>query len=191
VIAQEASVTPSQVSAVAAHRTMRRRASARAIRPLLTIPDETRAPSSRPPHSRSIPLGTDIETAETVVWDPYASSNPHVLILGESGSGKTYTASRLVLDLAHAHLPSIVFDYGQGFSLQHAPSLFRTDVHTIELQLSRDGIAINPLQILQPPLCFSNAVPTSILAQRSMRPESGGKRPSSIRRLNSTITASR
>jgi DNA phosphorothioation-dependent restriction protein DptH len=69
------------------------------------------------------------------------------LILGESGSGKTYTASRLVLELAHAHLPSIVFDYGQGFSLQHAPSLFGRGVHTIELQLSRDGIAINPLQI--------------------------------------------
>ena len=142
-IAHQLSVTPGQVSAIAAHRTMRKR-------------DRLSAPSGGPipassdaitPHPASVPLGTDIDTGRAVIWDPFASSNPHVLILGESGSGKTYTASRLVLELARAHLPSIVFDYGQGFSLQHAPRAFRDDVRTIELQLSRDGIAINPLQI--------------------------------------------
>jgi uncharacterized protein DUF87 len=147
-IAKQLSVTPGQVSAIAAHRTMRNRgphvgsqADPADAKPL-TIPSE-----ASPAHPSSIPLGTDIDTGRPVLWDPYASSNPHVLILGESGSGKTYTASRLVLELARAHLPSIVFDYGQGFSLQHAPPTFRDDVRTIELQLSRDGIAINPLQI--------------------------------------------
>jgi DNA phosphorothioation-dependent restriction protein DptH len=53
----------------------------------------------------------------------------------------------LVIELAYAGIPSIVFDYGQGFSLQHAPKAFREDVRTTELQLGRDGIAINPLQI--------------------------------------------
>lgn len=148
VIAKQASVSPAQVSAIAAHRTMRKRTSAHTVHSLPPIPEETGDSSgSRPPHSNSIPLGTDIETGKPVFWDPYGPSNPHVLIVGESGSGKTYTASRLVLELAHAHLPSIIFDYGQGFSLQHAPTLFRKDVRTIELQLSRDGIAINPLQI--------------------------------------------
>jgi DNA phosphorothioation-dependent restriction protein DptH len=51
------------------------------------------------------------------------------------------------MELAHAGLPSIIFDYGQGFSLQHAPKAFRDRVRTVELQLGRDGIAINPLQI--------------------------------------------
>ena len=148
VIAQKASVTPAQVSAIAAHRTMRKRTHADISRTVPAIPVEgSDSTDARPPHSSSIPLGTDIETGEPVLWDPYGASNPHVLIVGESGSGKTYTASRLVLELAHAQLPSIVFDYGQGFSLQHAPSQFRKDVRTIELQLSRDGIAINPLQI--------------------------------------------
>jgi DNA phosphorothioation-dependent restriction protein DptH len=147
-IAQRVSVTPGQVSAIAAHRTMRKRdrlAESDAVvanpEPICTSIDPLVA---RP---ASVPLGTDIDTGRPVVWDPYASSNPHVLILGESGSGKTYTASRLVLELARAHLPSIVFDYGQGFSLQHAPRAFRDDVRTVELQLNRDGIAINPFQI--------------------------------------------
>lgn len=155
-IARLASVTPGQVSAIAAHRTMSKYdrprkpgGAARAAGATLSESVELMNNSSNhsSSHSASIPLGTDIDTARPVVWDPYASSNPHVLILGESGSGKTYTASRLVIELAHAHLPSIVFDYGQGFSLQHAPEAFRDDVRTIELQLSRDGIGINPLQI--------------------------------------------
>ncbi len=155
-IAQRASVTPGQVSAIAAHRTMGRYGQPHGSYGTVPIDggispesvEPTSEPSARASSdSASIPLGVDIDTARPVVWDPYSSSNPHVLILGESGSGKTYTASRLVIELARAHLPSIVFDYGQGFSLQHAPEAFRDDVRTVELQLSRDGIGINPLQI--------------------------------------------
>jgi DNA phosphorothioation-dependent restriction protein DptH len=148
IIAKQASVTPGQVSAIMAHRTMGKREGAAAAPP--AIPDTEPVSIPNDPslaHPASIPLGTDLDTGRPVAWDPYTSSNPHVLILGESGSGKTYTASRLVIELARAHLPSIVFDYGQGFSLQHAPSAFRDDVRTIELHLSRDGIAINPFQI--------------------------------------------
>jgi Helicase HerA, central domain len=147
-IAQKASVTRGQVSAIAAHLTMRKR------EPLAGTnlrvagkPSSDVSPERLADERASIPLGTTIDSGRAVVWYPYASSNPHVLILGESGSGKTYTASRLVLELARAHLPSIVFDYGQGFSLQHAPPAFRDDVRTIELHLNRDGIAINPLEI--------------------------------------------
>ncbi len=155
-IAQLASVTLGQVSAIAAHRTMGRYGPASGSGRTASSAEDSLEHSVEPTgdfvegsrsHSVSIPLGTDIEATQPVVWDPYESSNPHVLILGESGSGKTYTASRLVIELARAHLPSIVFDYGQGFSLQHAPEAFRNDFRTIELQLSRDGIGINPLQI--------------------------------------------
>jgi DNA phosphorothioation-dependent restriction protein DptH len=152
-IARLASVTPAQVSAVAAHRTMGRytagsKAHTQRVQndnsPLATVslhdsPTEIALPD--------IPLGLDVDTSTLVSWPLDRSTNPHVLILGESGSGKTYTASRLVLELARAGLPSIIFDYGQGFTLQHAPPQFRNDMRTIELQLARDGIAINPLQI--------------------------------------------
>jgi len=155
-IALRASVTPGQVSAIAAHRTMRKSVhsvnfSGTAV-PAANISVESGELAREPDEPSSgqtaaIPLGVEGGTGASVVWDPYASSNPHVLIVGESGSGKTYTASRLVLELAHACLPSIVFDYGQGFSLEHAPSAFRNDIRTVELQLGRDGIAINPLEI--------------------------------------------
>ncbi len=150
-IAHMAGVTPNQVSAIAAHRTMRRHERARSADSLMSLQGPTSV-STATVHgggiqSTSIPLGTDIDSSTSVTWSLYESTNPHVLILGESGSGKTYTASRLVLELARAGIPSIVFDYGQGFSLQHAPKEFREDLRTVEFQLARDGIAINPLEI--------------------------------------------
>jgi hypothetical protein len=42
--------------------------------------------------------------------------NPHVLILGESGTGKTYSISCLTAELAQEGGVSMVFDSGQGFS---------------------------------------------------------------------------
>jgi DNA phosphorothioation-dependent restriction protein DptH len=52
-----------------------------------------------------------------------------------------------MVELAHVQLPSIVFDYGQGFSLENASAPFRGSVRTLEFDLTRNGIALNPLQI--------------------------------------------
>src|SRR6266567_1620414 len=103
IIAQLASVTPGQVSAIAAHRTMRKSGPPKVL--YETVPavanasadsaDLTRdSGEGSSPQQAAIPLGMDTNTARPVLWDPYGSSNPHVLIVGESGSGKTYTASR-------------------------------------------------------------------------------------------------
>src|SRR5208337_4341516 len=64
-------------------------------------------------------LGSDAEIGEEVSWNPApasGSANPHVLILGESGFGKTYTIASLSAELAQENVVSVVFDYGQGFS---------------------------------------------------------------------------
>ena len=64
-------------------------------------------------------LGSDAETGEEVSWKPDPSSgsaNPHVLILGESGFGKTYTIASLSAELAQENVVSRVFGCGQGFS---------------------------------------------------------------------------
>ena len=48
-------------------------------------------------------LGEDAESGEVVFWNPdpaSGSANPHVLILGESGFGKTYTIASLSAELA-------------------------------------------------------------------------------------------
>jgi hypothetical protein len=95
-------------------------------------------------------LGTDVETGEEVSWNPDPSSgsaNPHVLILGESGYGKTYTIASLSSELAQENVVSIVFDYGQGFTPATLPSEFRDATNPLEIHAGRDGVDINPLQI--------------------------------------------
>jgi hypothetical protein len=89
----------------------------------------------------AILLGTDAETGEEVFWNPDQASgtpNPHVLILGESGTGKTYSISCLVAELARAGIVSIVFDYGQGFSPKTLSREFVKAVDPVELHAGRE-----------------------------------------------------
>jgi len=95
-------------------------------------------------------LGIDAETGNEVFWDPdpiSGSANPHVLVVGESGFGKTYTISCLLAELGQQGVHSIVFDYGQGFTAETAPAQFVRAVRPTEIHASRDGVEINPLQI--------------------------------------------
>jgi len=150
VIAELARVTPGQVSALAAHRTMRALRRQSGVEKY--VPDHN--PSKGQPdtgvfasHLRPIPLGNEIEGGAPVIWDPEHASNPHLLILGESGSGKTYTASRLVVELARTGYACIVLDYGQGFSMDNVPPRLLEQLKVTTFDLSREGIGINPLQI--------------------------------------------
>lgn len=165
-IAASLGLTAAQVSAIAAHMTMGTYTGTapRTRRSKQTLPasfDESalsvvRGDPSRTVgsdnahHNGSVLLGTDSETQQRVYWDPEpdgGSANPHVLILGESGYGKTYATSCLVAELVQSDVPSVVFDYGQGFSTANAPVEFRDWAHPVEFELNRDGIAINPLEI--------------------------------------------
>src|SRR5262249_14685943 len=95
-------------------------------------------------------LGSDAEGGEEVFWNPDPGSgaaNPHVLILGEGGFGKTYTVASLSAELAQENIVSIVFDYGQGFSPATLPKEFVAATDPLELHAGRDGVDINPLQI--------------------------------------------
>jgi len=164
-IAAATGVTPGQVSAIAAHVTMG----------TYTLPHPDEAASSAPiaesgckgssllqrirdregtaqpeQHLRPVLLGSDAETDEEVFWNPDPSTgaaNPHVLVLGESGFGKTYTIFCLLGELAQQGVLSIVFDYGQGFSTASLPPEFVAAVKPKEILASRDGIDINPLQV--------------------------------------------
>jgi hypothetical protein len=163
-IATAVGVTPGQVSAVSAHVKMGTYA--------LPEPDEQKqevAPAAlerttnmlrqlqkleaargRDRQLNPILLGFDAENSEEVYWNPDQASgtqNPHVLILGESGTGKTYAISCLTAELAQAGVVSIVFDYGQGFSPKTLADEFVDATNPVELHASRDGVNINPLQI--------------------------------------------
>jgi hypothetical protein len=163
-IAAAVGVTPGQVSAVAAHVTMGTYklpevggAPFAAVTPGESAAQKLLQRIGAEPGARvqggavqPILLGTDAESDDEVFWNPDPESgavNPHVLILGESGSGKTYTISCLLAELARQGIVSIVFDYGQGFAPEALPEGFHEAVRVVEIQASRDGIDINPLQI--------------------------------------------
>src|SRR5260370_15774481 len=95
-------------------------------------------------------LGSEVESGQEVFWNPDQASGtptPHVLILGESGTGKTYAISCLTAELAQEGVVSIVFDYGQGFSPRTLAAEFVDATSPVELHAGRDGVNINPLQI--------------------------------------------
>src|SRR5207248_6844405 len=107
-------------------------------------------PKGQDAQVRPILLGVDAESGDDVYWNPDPGSgtpNPHALILGESGTGKTYSISCLTAELAQEGIVSIVFDYGQGFSLKTLPREFVTATDPVELHVGRDGVDINPLQL--------------------------------------------
>jgi DNA phosphorothioation-dependent restriction protein DptH len=70
-----------------------------------------------------------------------------MLILGESGFGKTYAVCCILTELAQQNTPSIVFDYGQGFAVESSPRQFVEYAKLMEIKASHEGVAINPLQL--------------------------------------------
>lgn len=95
-------------------------------------------------------LGDNIETNREVYWqpDPAAGTpNPHALILGNSGAGKTYAVQCMVAELAQGGVPSLIFDYGQGFDLGSVEQEFIDMASPIEIEVGRQGVAINPFQL--------------------------------------------
>jgi DNA phosphorothioation-dependent restriction protein DptH len=148
-IAAIAGLSPGQISAIAAHRTMKRKN--QKAQASDSIEHQSHAPAefhnARKDNATAIPLGVEGHTAAIVSWDLARASNPHMLIVGESGSGKTYTVSRLVIELANRHLPSIIFDYGQGFALPSNRDALGEKINLKELDLGKNGISVNPMQI--------------------------------------------
>jgi len=158
VIATEVGVTVAQVSAVAAHVRMgtydgREDTSRVNLDESLrdnASRDERAAEDISAPRIRPILLGNAEQGGTPVYWNPdpvTGSANPHILILGETGYGKTYTICCMLAELAQQNVPSIVFDYGQGFSLRATPDAFSYYAHSAEVEASREGIDLNPLQI--------------------------------------------
>ncbi len=163
-IAAAVGVTPGQVSAISAHVKMGTYAlpepeeQKQDLAPvalerttnLLRQLQKLEGARGRETQLNPILLGFDAESGEEVFWNPDQASgtpNPHVLILGESGTGKTYAISCLTAELAQEEVVSIVFDYGQGFSPSTLPEEFVDATNPVELQAGRDGVNINPLQI--------------------------------------------
>ncbi len=95
-------------------------------------------------------IGNDAEYGDAQYWNPQdgdAVNNPHMMIVGESGSGKTYATLCLTAELAHRGLPTIIFDYAQGFEIDQLDEVYKKYVSVQEFRIGEDGISLNPLQI--------------------------------------------
>ena len=95
-------------------------------------------------------VGDDADYGDAIYWNPQdagAVPNPHLMIMGESGSGKTYAVQSLVAELAQRTVPSILFDYGQSFELQHLDPSFKKFTGIREHLIGEEGLPISPLQI--------------------------------------------
>lgn len=172
-VAMTVGVTPGQVAAIAAHMTMRTyekagqaavpfEAAPKVAAPVADLDDSDDVPDDfgqaalaqeETPGAFSqgmIFIGHELSSGQPVYWTPtpeLGTTNPHLLIVGESGSGKTYSTQCLCTEFAQIDLPTIVFDFGQGFTLDTAPPEFIQYAKPIELEAGRAGININPLQI--------------------------------------------
>lgn len=63
-------------------------------------------------------LGVDVRTNEKIYWEYMNKqlNNRHLLINGNSGSGKTYCIQTLILEATKNNISVIVFDYTDGFT---------------------------------------------------------------------------
>ncbi len=149
-IAQSVGVTRGQVSAVIAHVTMGtyhlpQQSPANTIE----VPNRTPTAERSRLHRTLVPIGTNTESGELVTWNPdpqTGSANPHVLVLGESGFGKTYAITCMLAELAMSGISSIVFDYAQGFSPESLPKELGAYVRVAQIEAAQQGLNLNPLQ---------------------------------------------
>ncbi|MGA2465587.1 MAG: DUF87 domain-containing protein [Thermodesulfobacteriota bacterium] len=153
-ISKAVGVSKMQVAAVCAHRTMKTYKKSKYMERATLITQDIAKPVPETElyiyGKSAVLIGRGINLNDKVYWDPNPESgigNPHLMIIGESGYGKTYTTQCLIAELAQKNIPSVVLDYGQGFSLDTVSKVFLESVNPIEILASERGIDINPLEI--------------------------------------------
>jgi len=99
------------------------------------IPPETR------PVTLSVPLGKT-ERGESYCWEPLGEFNPHFLIVGSPGSGKTQTAKAVVVHLRRQQVPAFVIDFENEYGDKALTGLI--------LKPGED-VTVNPLDLLEGP----------------------------------------
>jgi DNA phosphorothioation-dependent restriction protein DptH len=110
-------------------------------------------------------VGDDLEYKDELFWNPtdsQAVQNPHMMIMGESGSGKTYAAQCLVAELSQLGVPSILFDYGQSFECESLDKSFVQVTKPTEYVIGEEGLTLNPIEIFQRDIQGPNAVATRL-----------------------------
>ena len=178
-IAQSLNLKRLQVAAILAHSHLKDQQKAEALSE--SVATEARVPEAAEPElvteaapeepteeaeaQDGIYVGDDSEYGDPLYWVPWntqLAQNPHLMIIGESGSGKTYATQCLVAELAQAGIPSVIFDYSQGFEQETLDRQFRKFTRPEDYLIGEKGLAINPVQIFQRDVKGPNSVATRI-----------------------------
>lgn len=129
-------------------------------------PEETQSEETRQQdHEYGVLIGSDQEYGDPIFWRPQDARrvpNPHLMIMGESGSGKTYAVQCLMAELAQLGIPSVVFDYGQGFESHTLEPVFSKYTAPEEYVLGEQGVALNPLEIFPADIHGPKSVATRV-----------------------------
>ncbi len=56
-----------------------------------------------------------------IVWNPGVKGNPHLFIIGIPGQGKSWTMTRILLELSRVHVPSLILDFHGQFAERESP----------------------------------------------------------------------
>ena len=87
--------------------------------------------------SVSVLLGVD-ENQKQVFWKPFGEVNPHLLICGFSGTGKTQSLRTIVNEPDRLGIPSIIFDFKGGtFNVGNKVDINKVTVNPLELDFKK------------------------------------------------------
>ena len=91
----------------------------------------------------SIALGTAISTQDEVLWNPSVKGNPHLMVVGLPGMGKTTCLLSLCRQMLQHNIRPIVFSYHQDIDERLQETV--ASVRFIDF----DGLGFNPLRVIE------------------------------------------
>lgn len=97
-----------------------------------------------------IHLGRNNKFQKNIYWE-FGNpdlENRHMLIQGASGQGKTYFIQKILQQLSHNNIPSIIIDYTNGFKKKELDDNFKRDLDDKikTIMVITDKIALNPFK---------------------------------------------
>ncbi|MBI2578340.1 MAG: ATP-binding protein [Candidatus Aenigmarchaeota archaeon] len=84
-------------------------------------------------------LGKSVREGKKIYWEPKREKNPHLVVVGTSGSGKTETLRSIILELKRQNVPSIIIDFHAEFRdvADQVINLRDLTINPLEIELGR------------------------------------------------------